>query len=130
MIMKCPMEQVITNSSLRCILKERPVGYRVIKEATADGRTTHWVRRSPSLDSQVNNHSSWLSLLIRDAKNKLGVLDGVVIFVAASCLFRATQDFQKLYFFPNEPKKSLMLSTAIGVGLLLLRGKDLYAIVQ
>ena len=71
-----------------------------------------------------------LPAIIREAENKLGVLDGVVIFVAASCLFRATQDFQELFFFPNDPKKSLMLSTAIGVGLLLLRGKDLYAIVQ
>ena len=71
-----------------------------------------------------------LPAIIREAENKLGVLDGVVLFVAASCLFRATQDFQELYFFPKEPKKSLALSTAIGVGLLLLRGKDLYAIIQ
>jgi len=71
-----------------------------------------------------------LPAIIREAENKLGVLDGVVLFIAASCLFRATQDFQELYFFPKDAKKSLALSTAIGVGLLLLRGKDLYAIIQ
>ena len=42
-----------------------------------------------------------LPAIIRDAENKLGVLDGVVLFVAASCLFRATQDFQELFFFPK-----------------------------
>jgi len=60
----------------------------------------------------------------------LGVLDGVVLFVAASCLFRATQDAQELYLFPKEPAKSLIASTIIGVGLLVFRGKNLFSIVQ
>jgi hypothetical protein len=60
----------------------------------------------------------------------LGVLDGVVLFVAASCLFRATQDAQEMYLFPKEPAKSLIASTIIGVGLLVFRGKNLFSIVQ
>jgi len=60
----------------------------------------------------------------------LGVLDGVVLFVAASCLFRATQDAQELYLFPKDPAKSLLASSIIGVGLLVLRGKNLFSIVQ
>ncbi len=60
----------------------------------------------------------------------LGVLDGVVLFVAASCLFRATQDAQELYLFPKNPAKSLLASSVIGVGLLVLRGKNLFSIVQ
>lgn len=60
----------------------------------------------------------------------LGVLDGVVLFVAASCLFRATQDAQEIYLFPKEPAKSLIASTIIGVGLLVFRGKNLFSIVQ
>jgi hypothetical protein len=71
-----------------------------------------------------------LPAIIQKAENKLGALDGIVLFVAASCLFRATQDFQELYFFPNDSKKSLLLSTGVGLGLLIWRGKDLLSIVQ
>ena len=60
----------------------------------------------------------------------LGVLDGIVLFVAASCLFRATQDAQEMYLFAKEPAKSLIASSLIGVGLLVLRGKNLFSIVQ
>tara|TARA_R110001592_G_scaffold16350_1_gene69596 strand:+ start:9069 stop:9293 length:225 start_codon:yes stop_codon:yes gene_type:complete len=60
----------------------------------------------------------------------LGVLDGVVLFVAASCLFRATQDAQEMYLFPKDPAKSLLASSIIGVGLLVFRGKNLFSIVQ
>ncbi len=75
-----------------------------------------------------------LPAVIRDAEGSffkdLGVLDGVVLFVAATCLFRASQDFQELYFYPKDPTKSLALSAGIGIGLLLWRGKDLFAVIE
>lgn len=75
-----------------------------------------------------------LPAIIRDAEGsffkQLGVMDGVVVFLAATCLFRASQDFQEVYFYPDDNKKSLALSAAIGFGLLLWRGKDLMAIVE
>ncbi len=75
-----------------------------------------------------------LPAILRDAEGsffkQLGVLDGVVLFIAATCLFRASQDFQELYFYPNDQRKSLATSAAIGIGLLLWRGKDLFAIIE
>jgi len=38
---------------------------------------------------------------------KLGMLDGVVIFVAAASLWRVVGDIEEIYFFPNDPMKSL-----------------------
>jgi len=60
----------------------------------------------------------------------LGVLDGVVLFAAASCLFRASQDVQELYFFPSEQQKSLLTSAVIGIALLAWRGKTLFSIIE
>jgi hypothetical protein len=75
-----------------------------------------------------------LPAIIRNAEGsffqKLGVMDGIVVFLAATCLFRASQDFQEVYFYPDDNKKSLALSAAIGFGLLLWRGKDLLTIVE
>ena len=75
-----------------------------------------------------------LPAIIRDAEGsffkQLGVFDGVLLFVAATCLFRASQDFQDLYFYPDNRKKSLALSAGVGMGLLIWRGKDLFAIIE
>ena len=64
------------------------------------------------------------------AEEGLSVLDGVILFTAASCLFRFSQDIQEQYLFPNNETKSLWASFIIGAGLLMLRGKDLKSIVQ
>tara|TARA_R110000824_G_scaffold143003_2_gene310394 strand:+ start:4888 stop:5106 length:219 start_codon:yes stop_codon:yes gene_type:complete len=71
-----------------------------------------------------------LPSVIRDAENKLGVLDGVIIFAAASALFRFSQDLQEQYLFPNAPSKSLWASAVIGISLLMLRRKDLSSIIE
>ena len=64
------------------------------------------------------------------AEEGLSVLDGVILFTAASCLFRFSQDIQEQYLFPNNGTKSLWASFIIGAGLLMLRGKDLKSIVE
>jgi|TARA_B100001996_G_scaffold297075_1_gene237423 hypothetical protein len=64
------------------------------------------------------------------AEEGLSVLDGVILFTAASCLFRFSQDVQERYLFPDNENKSLWASFVIGAGLLMLRGKDLKSIVQ
>ena len=64
------------------------------------------------------------------AEEGLSVLDGIILFTAASCLFRFSQDLQEEYLFPNDTKKSLWASFVIGAGLLALRGKDLKSIVE
>jgi hypothetical protein len=71
-----------------------------------------------------------LPSVIRSAENKLGVLDGIILFTAASALFRFSQDLQEQYIFPNNPSKSLWTSAVIGIGLLLLRRKDLSSIIE
>jgi len=71
-----------------------------------------------------------LPSVIREAENKLGVLDGVILFTAASALFRFTQDLQESYLFPDNPSKSLWASAIIGIGLLMLRRKDLSSIIE
>ena len=71
-----------------------------------------------------------LPSVIREAENKLGVLDGVILFTAASALFRFTQDLQENYLFPDNPSKSLWASAIIGIGLLMLRRKDLSSIIE
>ena len=69
--------------------------------------------------------------IIREyAAEDLSWMDGIILFAAASALFRFSQDVQEKYLFPNNPDKSLWASAIIGVGLLMLRGKDLKAIVQ
>ena len=64
------------------------------------------------------------------AAEGLSVLDGIILFTAASFLFRFSQDLQEQYLFPDNTKKSLWASFVIGAGLLALRGKDLKSIVQ
>ena len=64
------------------------------------------------------------------AEEGLSVLDGVILFTAASCLFRFSQDVQEQYLFPNDEKKSLWASAVIGVALLWWRGKDLKSIIE
>ncbi len=64
------------------------------------------------------------------AEEGLSVLDGVILFTAASCLFRFSQDLQEQYLFPNNTSKSLWASFVIGAGLLAFRGKDLKSIVE
>lgn len=71
-----------------------------------------------------------LPSVIREAENKLGVLDGVILFAAASALFRFSQDIQEQYLFPNSPDKSLWASAVIGLGLLIMRRKDLSSIIE
>lgn len=64
------------------------------------------------------------------AAEGLSWMDGIIIFTAASCLFRFSQDVQEQYLFPDNKSKSLWASFLIGAGLLMLRGQDLKAIVQ
>lgn len=70
------------------------------------------------------------AVIRHEAEEGLSVLDGIIIFTAASCLFRFSQDLQEEYLFPNNTKKSLWASFVIGAGLLALRGKDLKSIVE
>jgi hypothetical protein len=70
------------------------------------------------------------AIIRHEAEDGLSVLDGVIIFTAASCLFRFSQDIQEQYLFPNNTNKSLWASFLIGAGLLALRGKDLKSIVE
>ena len=75
--------------------------------------------------------SMTLPAIIRHkAEDGLSVLDGVILFTAASCLFRFSQDLQEQYLFPNSTSKSLWASFFIGAGLLAMRGKDLKSIVE
>jgi len=61
---------------------------------------------------------------------KLGMLDGVVIFVAAASLWRVVGDIEEIYFFPNDPMKSLFASAVLGLSLLAWRGKNILAIMN
>ena len=64
------------------------------------------------------------------AAEGLSWMDGIIIFTAASCLFRFSQDVQEQYLFPDSKTKSLWASFLIGAGLLIMKNKDLKAIVQ
>ena len=69
--------------------------------------------------------------IIREyAAEDLSWMDGIILFAAASALFRFSQDVQEKYLFPNNPDKSLWASAIIGVGLLVWRGKDLKSIIE
>lgn len=69
--------------------------------------------------------------IIREyAAEDLSWMDGIILFAAASALFRFSQDVQEKYLFPNDPDKSLWASAIIGVGLLVWRGKDLKSIIE
>ena len=61
---------------------------------------------------------------------QLGMLDGIVIFVAAASLWRVVGDIEETYLFPNDPKKSLFASAVLGLGLLAWRGKNILAIMN
>ncbi len=61
---------------------------------------------------------------------KLGMLDGIVIFIAAASLWRVVSDVEEIYFFPNDPRKSLFASAIIGFGLLAWRGKNVLAVMN
>jgi hypothetical protein len=72
-----------------------------------------------------------LPAIIRyDAESGLSVMDGIILFSAASALFRFSQDIQEKYLFPSNPSKSLWASAIIGVVLLASRGKDLKSIIE
>ena len=72
-----------------------------------------------------------LPVIIRhEAEDGLSVMDGIILFAAASALFRFSQDVQEKYLFPNNPSKSLWASAVIGVVLLASRGKDLKSIIE
>ena len=64
------------------------------------------------------------------AAEGLSWMDGIILFTAASCLFRFSQDDQEQYLFPKDNSKSLWASFFIGAGLLIMRGKDLKAIIE
>ena len=69
--------------------------------------------------------------IIREyAAEDLSWMDGIILFAAASALFRFSQDVQEKYLFPNNPDKSLWASAIIGVALLVWRGKDLKSIIE
>jgi len=70
------------------------------------------------------------AIIRHDAEEGLSVMDGVILFAAASALFRFSQDVQEKYLFPNNPNKSLWASAVIGVVLLASRGKDLKSIIE
>ena len=70
------------------------------------------------------------AIIRHDAEDGLSVMDGVILFAAASALFRFSQDVQEKYLFPNNPSKSLWASAVIGVVLLASRGKDLKSIIE
>ena len=72
-----------------------------------------------------------LPAIIRyDAESGLSVMDGIILFSAASALFRFSQDVQEKYLFQSNPSKSLWASAIIGVVLLAIRGKDLKSIIE
>ena len=72
-----------------------------------------------------------LPAIIRyDAESGLSVMDGIILFSAASALFRFSQDVQEKYLFTSNPSKSLWASAIIGVVLLAIRGKDLKSIIE
>ncbi len=70
------------------------------------------------------------AIIRHDAEDGLSVMDGVILFAAASALFRFSQDLQEKYLFPNNPSRSLWASAVIGVVLLASRGKDLKSIIE
>lgn len=70
------------------------------------------------------------AIIRHDAEDGLSVMDGVILFAAASALFRFSQDLQEKYLFPNNPSRSLWASAVIGVVLLMSRGKDLKSIIE
>tara|TARA_R110000751_G_scaffold196633_1_gene301849 strand:- start:104 stop:328 length:225 start_codon:yes stop_codon:yes gene_type:complete len=70
------------------------------------------------------------AIIRHDAESGLSVMDGIILFAAASALFRFSQDLQEKYLFPNNPSRSLWASAVIGVVLLASRGKDLKSIIE
>ena len=70
------------------------------------------------------------AIIRHGAEDGLSVMDGVILFAAASALFRFSQDVQEKYLFPDNPEKSLWASAIIGVALLVWRGKDLKSIIE
>jgi len=70
------------------------------------------------------------AIIRHDAESGLSVMDGIILFAAASALFRFSQDVQEQYLFPNDEKKSLRASAFIGVALLWWCGKDLKSIIE
>ena len=70
------------------------------------------------------------AIIRHGAEDGLSVMDGVILFTAASALFRFSQDVQEKYLFPNNPSRSLWASAVIGVVLLASRGKDLKSIIE
>jgi hypothetical protein len=70
------------------------------------------------------------AVIRHEAEQKFGWADGIIIFAAASALFRFSQDIQEQYLFPNDENKSIWASAVIGVVLLMLRGKDLKSIIE
>ena len=70
------------------------------------------------------------AIIRHDAESGLSVMDGIILFAAASALFRFSQDVQEQYLFPKDNSKSLWASFFIGAGLLIMRGKDLKAIIE
>ena len=70
------------------------------------------------------------ALIRHYAAEDLSWMDGIILFAAASALFRFSQDVQEKYLFPNNPSKSLWASAVIGVVLLASRGKDLKSIIE
>jgi hypothetical protein len=70
------------------------------------------------------------AVIRHEAEQKLGWADGIILFAAASALFRFSQDVQEKYLFPKDTNKSIWASAVIGVALLMLRGKDLKSIIE
>ena len=70
------------------------------------------------------------AVIRHEAEQKLGWADGIILFAAASALFRFSQDVQEKYLFPKDTNKSIWASAVIGVVLLMLRGKDLKSIIE
>jgi hypothetical protein len=70
------------------------------------------------------------ALIRHYAAEDLSWMDGIILFAAASALFRFSQDVQEKYLFPDNPEKSLWASAIIGVALLVWRGKDLKSIIE
>ena len=70
------------------------------------------------------------AVIRHDAEQKLGWADGIILFAAASALFRFSQDIQEQYLFPNDTNKSIWASAVIGIILLASRGKDFKSIIE
>jgi len=61
----------------------------------------------------------------------LDVLTGIALVVAAASIWRAIYRLEDEWFFPNDVPTSAMASLGLGIGILLVRGKDvLEAVAQ